>query len=87
MSDVILNVSARSHPALPDLPMCVVLGVLVQHPMEHGYRVYVAIVPDNSLNDPRYELVRDWVVAHGRHASLAEARLFYPNLEEDRYTR
>jgi len=61
------------------------LAVLLEDEQRYRYRVYVGIVPDNSVNDPGYLKTRDAVVAMGRHARLDEARLHFPNIPEDRY--
>lgn len=87
----IVNVHGRACPTFDEhgnfdpWKQSVQLAVLVEDEARYRYRVYVGIVPDNSINDPGYLKTRDAVVSLGRHASLAEARLHYPNIPEDRY--
>jgi hypothetical protein len=82
----IVGYSARRYPTIVDNPLgFVVLSVLCKR-VEGTYKVYSAIVPDNSVADPHYEGFVMWVQRFGNPARFVEARMNFPSLKEEEYS-
>lgn len=78
----ILNYNARRIPS-PHGEF-VLLAVLVQNDWGR-YIVYEGIVADNSIEDPYYEEVTEWVARYGRKLSHDSAIGHFPNLSPNNY--
>ncbi len=78
----IVSHNARAFPS-PHGQM-VLLSVLVKR--YDGYRAYQGIVIDNSIDDPDYILVRDWVAYNGNKMSYEDASKNFYGLSEDKYS-
>jgi hypothetical protein len=73
----IASIVAHAYPSpVAENGQMVMLYVLCQR-IEGTFKVYAGIVPDNSINDPKYLKSREWVQRHGAPLRYAEAaRLF-----------
>jgi hypothetical protein len=52
-----------------------------------GYRVYSAIVPDVSKDDPTYSQYIPWVEAHGNKELCADASRIWSMITQENYAR
>ena len=83
----IINYNPRAYPSPTAINgQMILLGVLTED--ENGYlKVYEGIVQDNSLVDPGYVQVTDWVARNGNPASLETAKSHFPFLDKNIYRR
>lgn len=72
----ILHYNARAYPSPTGNGLAILLAVVVRR--VEGIIVYAAIVPDNSVVDPDYSQVKDWVARNGNKLSFQEAQSHFP---------
>lgn len=81
MVSEIIDLDAQAIPS-PLGPM-VMLRVLTK--AIDGFRVYRAVIPDNSIVDPYYTEIREWVKAHGQKLRVDEAATIWPMITPENY--
>lgn len=79
----VIGISPRSFPT-PDGATAIMLAVLVQR-LEGTFKVYAAIVSENSRLDPNYEQVIPFVQGSGAPLRFVEAKINFPSLQEKDY--
>jgi hypothetical protein len=77
----IVGIDAKRYPVPPDPVNGMVLLTILVARVEGSYKAYAAIVPDNSINDPRYSDVTEFVIHHGNPISEKQAISIWPSIK------